>query len=187
MGLQKQESKIVKLSHGRIARISGVKGLLIPDPQIFLTSLQLDSSVAIQAVDVQSVAGHEHLRLILEQAEESRRRGILYAQRLEVDILLRIACSLQIKQAFDRVGLKKGKQDLAIMAIGPMAKVDSVWKRLRRMIPLNFAILKPTPARLQKLMSIHGIDGVSISAVPGAQRPVYGILAEKAALLQLSR
>lgn len=184
--MQDRESKIVKLSQGRIARISAVEGVLIHDPQSFITSLQLDSSVTIQAVDVQSVAGPEHLRLILEQSEESRRRGILYAQRLEVDILLRIACTLQIKKAFDRVGLKKGKQDLAIMAIGPIARVDSVWNRLKRIIPLNFATLKVTPARLTKLVSIHGIDGASLSKVPGTEGQVPGILAEKAALLQLS-
>ena len=184
--MQEQKSRVVKLSQGRMARISGAKGVLIHDPRSFLTSLQLDSSVTIQAVNVQSVAGPEHLQFILEQAEESRRRGILYAQRLEVDILLRIACSLQIKKAFDRVGLKKGKQDLAIMAIGPIARVDSVWNRLKRIIPLNFTTLEVTPVRLKKLMSIHRIDGVSLSTVSRTEAPVPGILAEKAALLQFS-
>ena len=65
----------------------------------------LPKGVLIQATRADSVYGVDHIINALKIALESQKRKLLLADKLEVDLLLRIACVDQISVALSDIGL----------------------------------------------------------------------------------
>jgi tRNA threonylcarbamoyladenosine modification (KEOPS) complex Cgi121 subunit len=65
--------------------------------------------VFVQAADAQAVYGMEHVLGVLQIALEAYSRGIMIADRIETEVLLRLACTDQISAALKKAGLKSGR------------------------------------------------------------------------------
>jgi tRNA threonylcarbamoyladenosine modification (KEOPS) complex Cgi121 subunit/molybdopterin converting factor small subunit len=63
--------------------------------------------VSIQAVKADAVYGTDHLLGIIRITLEAEKRKIMLANKREIELLLRLACTNQISAAMRRAGLKK--------------------------------------------------------------------------------
>ncbi|MCS6768342.1 MAG: KEOPS complex subunit Cgi121 [Candidatus Nitrosocaldus sp.] len=94
----------------------------LDDPEEFVRSVRsvaegLHRRTMVQMVDAHSIAGVEHLLEILTQSLEAERRSCMLARMVEVDMMLRLACTRQISEAIERVGLKSGSRRAALVAV----------------------------------------------------------------------
>ena len=80
------------------------------DPGRMLDNMRLQNpGVFVQAADAQAVYGTEHVIGALQIALEAQTRGIMIADKVEIEVLLRLACTDQIADALRKAGLKKGR------------------------------------------------------------------------------
>lgn len=80
------------------------------DPGKLLDGMRAKNpDVFVQAADAQAVYGMEHVMGVLQIALEAYSRGILIADRVETEVLLRLACTGQISAALKKAGLKSGR------------------------------------------------------------------------------
>ncbi|MCS7141845.1 MAG: KEOPS complex subunit Cgi121 [Candidatus Nitrosocaldus sp.] len=94
----------------------------LDDPEEFVRSVRsvaegLHRRTMVQMVDAHSIAGMEHLLEILIQSLEAERRSCMLARMVEVDMMLRLACTRQISEAIERVGLKSGSRRAVLVAV----------------------------------------------------------------------
>lgn len=80
------------------------------DPGRMLDNMRSQNpGVFVQAADTQAVYGTEHVIGALQIALEAQARGIMIADKVETEVLLRLACTDQIADALRKIGLKKGR------------------------------------------------------------------------------
>ena len=66
-------------------------------------------NVYIQGINVEAIFGLQHVVEALKITLEALKRGIMAANRPELDLLLRISCTTQISKAISHAGIKSGK------------------------------------------------------------------------------
>ncbi len=89
--------------------IIGVKNIDDADIAGLLENLRADNrNVHLQAVRADTIFGNEHVIRILVIVLEAKKRKIMIANRVETELLLRLACTDQIAEAIERAGLKQG-------------------------------------------------------------------------------
>jgi tRNA threonylcarbamoyladenosine modification (KEOPS) complex Cgi121 subunit len=87
----------------------GVKKINIKNIGKFLEELRnVFPGVSIQALDANIVYGREHIDQVLKIALESIKRKITFANKAEIDLLLRLSSTDQISLAIKYAGLKNG-------------------------------------------------------------------------------
>ncbi|MFN4336995.1 MAG: KEOPS complex subunit Cgi121 [Candidatus Nitrosocaldus sp.] len=96
--------------------------LSVDEPEEFMRRVRtlaevLHKSIIVQVIDADNIAGLEHLLEVLTQSLEAERRSCLLAKRVEVDILLRLACTRQISDAIERVGLRRGRSKAVLVVM----------------------------------------------------------------------
>jgi tRNA threonylcarbamoyladenosine modification (KEOPS) complex Cgi121 subunit/molybdopterin converting factor small subunit len=103
---------IVTVVHGgadTIEQISiiGVSSIR-EEPGRLVDRLRLQNrDVVIQAVDAGAVYGLDHVVEVFRITLEAEKRKIMIANKVETELLLRLACTDQISEAIKRAGLKK--------------------------------------------------------------------------------
>jgi KEOPS complex subunit Cgi121 len=162
--------------------IASIKKLMITDTDRFISNLrEIHKRVAIQAVNANFVAGKEHVHSILQQSLQARIRGMMLSERIEIDVLLRLACTNQIGRALNDIGIKQGINDVLIIAIGKYAYLKVVQKYLVKNYRLS-NILKLSQKKTRLLSSHHKISREELSACISGGK-LASILAERANLL----
>ncbi|WP_103287171.1 KEOPS complex subunit Cgi121 [Candidatus Nitrosocaldus islandicus] len=97
--------------------------LSLEEPEEFVRRLRAlateekENGIIVQVVDADSIAGRDHLLEVLAQSLEAERRSCMLAKRVEVDMILRLACTRQISDAIERVGLKKESGKALLVAV----------------------------------------------------------------------
>ncbi|MEM4611668.1 MAG: KEOPS complex subunit Cgi121 [Candidatus Nitrosocaldus sp.] len=96
--------------------------LSLDEPEEFIEKIKAvapdgEKGIVVQVVDANCIAGREHLIEVLTQSLEAERRSCMLARKVEVDIMLRLACTRQISDAIERVGLKKESRMALLIAI----------------------------------------------------------------------
>ncbi|MEM0030641.1 MAG: KEOPS complex subunit Cgi121 [Candidatus Nitrosocaldus sp.] len=96
--------------------------LSIEEPEGFMKSVrtlaeELHKGIIVQVINADNIAGLEHLLEVLAQSLEAERRSCLLAKRVEVDMLLRLACTRQISDAIESVGLKRGRSKAVLVVV----------------------------------------------------------------------
>lgn len=94
----------------------------VEEPEEFMRSIRaiaedLHRGMIVQVINTSNIAGVEHLLEILTQSLEAERRSCLIAKRVEVDILLRLACTRQITDAMEKVGLRRGSNHAILVSV----------------------------------------------------------------------
>ncbi len=174
---------ILKLDNEHVI-LAGIKKLRITDPDGFIRSIRaINSRVAVQAIDANFAAGKEHILSILQQSLQAKKRGTMLSKRIEIDILLRLACTNQINKALDEIGLEEGINNVLIIVIGKISDLKVARNYLAKNYKLNSDALKLS-AKKTKLLSLHHkINREEINACINYKK-LASILAERANLLR---
>lgn len=174
--------RTVKIGNEHVM-LAGIKNLKISDFNEFMQSLRIvNSHVAIQAINADFVSGMAHVLNILQQSSEAKKRGILLSKRIEIDILLRSACTNQISKALDDIGLKNGVNNVLVIAIGRMNDLKTIYNYLKSNYILNNEVLTLSKKKLKLLVKLHKIGKDEIEACTSNDK-LASVLAERANLL----
>lgn len=174
--------KTVRIA-GKNVLLAGIQNLYIRNVTEFMERLRsVNKNIAIQAVNADLVAGFEHVLGILHQSMEARKRNILLSKRIEVDILLRLACTDQIEKALDNIGLREGKNNVLIIAIGNLNNLKELRKYLLENCSINDNILAPSGRKLENISKLHGISKTELAMINDKNK-LASILVEHASLL----
>lgn len=162
----------------------GLREVRVERPEAWLSELRREHpSLIVQAVSAQCVAGKKHAERILKQAWEAKKRGLLYAERFELDILLRFACNLQIREALEAVGLKPGVQDVLLIAIGGKKHLEHLAQASTGLGTPSDRVLELTEGKAEHLRRRHRIPERMLDSTLVQEDHLAHVLAERAALL----
>jgi tRNA threonylcarbamoyladenosine modification (KEOPS) complex Cgi121 subunit len=160
----------------------GVRDADIKDPEELIRRVKQISSTPIVLIDADFIAGIRHLQLLLKQAYEASRRGLTYAKQPEIDLLARVACENQLKEAVEKVGLKPRRMSILALLLGEGPFPAEVLKMLEELGTLDDSVIELTEEKSAKLLSQHALAQAQTSTLTD-EDPLPYLLAEKAALL----
>ncbi len=110
----------------QILEIKGQKNLDVN----FLDNLRKDfPKLKIQAIDSNFILNKSHVKKILSLSFSSQKNNILLSNKLETDILMRFALTLQISEAIFTAGIKPNNNFLLI-TIGEKKQLDLLKTKL---------------------------------------------------------
>lgn len=98
-------------------KIIGARGE-ISDVDEFLNKVKNfseENKVIIQVFDADLIYGKKHIISALEHAKRAMKQGRNTTNSIEKEILLYAAGERQLKLAIQKIGIKKGKKDIAII------------------------------------------------------------------------
>ncbi len=134
-------------------------------------------NLILQGLETKFVLDKSHAKKIIQISLKAKKNQAMLSKKLEIDILMRFACTTQISKAIKTAGIKPRKNFL-IMALGSKLILNMLNFEL---IPhLNSKIISTnnsTFIKKQFKISKKQIDSVASSS------PLEDILAEKAAIL----
>jgi tRNA threonylcarbamoyladenosine modification (KEOPS) complex Cgi121 subunit/molybdopterin converting factor small subunit len=112
----------------------------------------------IQAVKAESVFGTEHAVRILAIVMEAKKRGVMMANKVETELLLRLACTNQISEAISRVGLEKGSSACFVGFSDKSAKMKKFREYMNTHFEVDESVLQPSPQKKTKLVRRLGLN-----------------------------
>ncbi|MCP8321346.1 MAG: hypothetical protein H3Z52_10475 [archaeon] len=178
--------RYIRLGDKTLTIVLGMKGVIIDDPEQFLGRLKDKfSNLIIQALDANFIAGFEHLKMILQQSWVAFNRGISYTKKLDLEIIVRLACDSQIARALKTLGLKSGKMDIALIAIGEMKHLKLFAENIKDLGEISDYIIKLNPSKERFLIKHHNISDELIKATITEKNKLAAILSERANLLRI--
>ncbi len=135
----------------------------------------------LQAVSARFVLSETHAKKILALSVESDRLGILLANRIETDILMRFALTSQISVAIRDAGIGPSSRDIFILiAMGTARDLVLLHKDLEPLLTEPFASDRAPFLKRKFHITHRAIDATASSA------PLEDILVERAAVLGAS-
>ncbi len=164
------------------AVILGMSGVNINETGRLIDMLRktLPEGVLIQAVRADCVYGVDHVINALRVALESQRRKLLLADKLEIDLLLRIACVDQISLALSNIGLMYHKPACLILFSTQKRKLAMVAKNILQNHDSDNSVLLPSKTKRELISKLIGLD---MSKCLQNDVTFTDFLSEKAALL----
>jgi tRNA threonylcarbamoyladenosine modification (KEOPS) complex Cgi121 subunit len=176
----------IKLDNKTSSIILGIKGVMIDNPQQFLRNLRDNfPNLIIQTLDTNFVAGFEHLKMILQQSWMAFNRGVSYTKKLDLELIVRTACDSQIERALKTIGLKPGKMNIALVAIGEIKNLKLFIKSIKNLGEVSDDAIKLNPEKKKFLIKHHSISDELIKATIFDRNKLAAILSEKANLLRI--
>jgi len=137
--------------------------------------------LSIQALSARFVLNRSHAQKILALSVESDKRGILIANRVETDILMRFALTTQISAAIRTAGIRPSSSDaFLVVSMGPTRALDSLYRELEPLLTEPF-----TADNAGFLRKEFRITKRTINSAP-SETPLEDVLAERAAVLNAS-
>lgn len=176
----------VKLDNKILSLILGAKEVVIDDPNRFLRNLRDNfPNLTIQALDAKFVAGYEHLKMIIRQSWVAFNRGVSYTKKLDLELIVRVACDPQIERALKTIGLKSGKMSIALIAIGELEYLKIFAEAIKDLGEISDDVIKLNPDKKRFLIKHHNISDELIKATIIDKNKLAMILSEKANLLRI--
>lgn len=174
--------KMLKLDSTHVM-LAGMKNLRIADTDAFIRNIRaVNDKIAIQAIDANFAAGEEHILSILQQSLHAKKKGTMLSKRIEMDVLLRLACTNQISKALEDIGLKDGVNNVMIIAIGKLPNLKAVQQYLAKNYKLSNDVWELSEKKIKLLSSHHKIGREEIDACINDNK-LASVLAERANLL----
>lgn len=134
-----------------------------------------------QILDSRFIAGEEHLRFAIEQAEKAFKRGENISREFLVEVLVRASAQRQIKVALETLGLRGSKKVVAICESLPEELKEygcEISEEVLRIDGEKYATLKKTfNVAEEEIASVSGSDFSSRC------RALQSIIKERIALL----
>lgn len=144
----------------------------------FLTDLRKKySDLTIQGIFAQYALSKSHVKKILKISLEAKNNQNMLSKKLETDILMRFACTTQISEAIEKVGLKP-KHSSIIIALGKKTSLKKLHSELRPYLNSK-TISKNNSQFLKKKFKISKKQIDSIYS----RKPLEDLIVEKAAVL----
>src|SRR5574342_12248 len=132
--------------------------------------------LVIQGIRPSFVLCPNHAKKIITISLAAQKDGIMLSHKIETDILMRFACTKQISDAIQKVGLKK--QDFIVIVIGRKGSLNKLFHELKPILKSNLISTKnSTFLKKEFKISKKQLDAV-ISTTP-----LEDLLVEKAAIL----
>lgn len=121
-------------------------------------------------LDLNSVVNIEHIEEIVKQVLEAHKRGIMIAEHIEIEMILRIACTNQISKAMKFASAKRDSK--AVLVILSKKEIDTG--------SLKLEDLEYSKERSEALIMYHNISKDELDAM---NNRLSLLLAEKANLI----
>jgi tRNA threonylcarbamoyladenosine modification (KEOPS) complex Cgi121 subunit/molybdopterin converting factor small subunit len=174
---------IVTVVHGGADTIDHVSIIgvsnISEDPGKLVDRLRAQNrDVSIQAVDAGAVYGADHVLGVIRVTLEAEKRKIMLANRMETELLLRLACTDQISEAIKRAGLKKDAPGCFIALSQDNAALQQFASFVKGNFRTDDSVVRPTK---EKRMSLS--DMLGISAGRFDEKEFLQYIVEKAAIL----
>lgn len=138
--------------------VVGVKKLQCDPGRLIDEMRAAHPNVNVQATDAQVVYGEEHAIGVLYLAIEALERKVMLANRPEMELLVRIACTDQISDALKRAGLKSGRAGCFIAFSKDKPALEKFGESLAKEFKLDNSVLssnKSKKARLEKMLGVR--------------------------------
>lgn len=165
----------IKKRHVELAWVSPSDGTVTR--RTFLDDMrQNHPGLHIQAVSPRFVLNEIHAQRILALSMESDRLGILLANKIETDILMRFALTCQISTAIKHAGISS-RGPFILVAIGAARDLDMFHKKLQSNLVDPFAFDNASYLKRRFHITQKAINATS------SDTPLEDILAERAAIL----
>jgi len=145
---------IIDGSHISIIGIGNILG----DPGILVDRLRKEhQGLSIQAVNAEAVYGIEHMLGILRVTLEAEKRKIMLANRREIELLLRLACSGQISDAMRRAGLKSAAAGCFVAISHDRESLHQFYEKIKDEFEIEDSVLEPNKQKKAALAGALGI------------------------------
>jgi tRNA threonylcarbamoyladenosine modification (KEOPS) complex Cgi121 subunit len=132
-----------------VAGVRRVQG----DPGKVLDEMRAKNpGVFVQAADAQSVYGQEHVIGALQIALEAQARKVMIADKVETELLLRLACTDQISDALKKAGLKKDRPGCLIGFSRDLQAIKNFGDQLSS-LDLDDSVLEPSKEKAEKIIA----------------------------------
>lgn len=113
--------------------------------------------VSIQAVNAEAVYGTDHLLGIIRMTLEAEKRKIMLANKREIELLLRLACTHQISDAMMRAGLKKNAAGCFVALSQDGEELRRFSQKIKSEFEVDNWILKANKQRKAMQASVLGL------------------------------
>lgn len=150
-----------------------------------LTKVDKENQTNSQAFDASSIAGKEHLVHAARLALTAHATKKNFASSLNIELVCWVAAERQIARAFEKVGLRKGSKDLAILTLGDSrARVKQTLVNIRRELDMkrDDDVLELTREKVSKLLKVFLISKDELKIAP-----IQKLVLERVALLALEK
>lgn len=165
-------------------RIVGAKGVIqnIDDFLKKVSSFAQTHKVLIQIFDADMIYGNNHLISAFEHAKRAMDRKTNTTNSLEMETLLYASGERQLKLAIPKMGIKKGKTNIAFVFIKLESQIsDSLIEEMLKLLNLNRAdqVLEGNEDTLKKF-------GISTNEIETVRKAKYGdLILEKVAKVDI--
>jgi len=138
-----------------------------------------------QVFDARGIAGKEHLAHASRLAILAHSGGFNFAESLSIELLCWAAAERQIRKAFDKVGIRRDSEEVAVVSIGHgAAEVSAAIRAILHelVIGVDEEVLDLTPSKTLHIAKVFGL--------PRAMVEMFGVkklVLERVALLALKR
>ena len=144
----------------------------------FLEDLrQKHTDLIIQCMRSIYILNLEHAKKIITISIASQKTNNMLSNKLETDILMRFACTRQIREAIQKVGMKR-QENFILIAIGKKSPVDKLYFSLEHRLT-SMVFSKNNSNSLKKEFKISAKQLQSVISLT----PLEDLLAEKSAVL----
>ncbi len=150
----------------------------LDDPIKFLENLrQKYTDLIIQGIRSTYILNLDHAKKVITISLVAQKTGTMLSNKLETDILMRFACTRQISEAIQKVGMKR-RENFILIAIGKKSSLCKLYSELRY-------ILTPIAFTKNKSSFIKKEFGISIKQLQSVESTtsLEDLLAEKSAVL----
>ncbi|MFH0714856.1 MAG: KEOPS complex subunit Cgi121 [Candidatus Diapherotrites archaeon] len=144
-----------------------------------LSERALALELKAQLVRAEKIAGKTHCEWAAFQAEEAFSAGQNLTRAWETEFLVRISGQRQIEKALDGFGLRKGKQNCALVVLGPKEKADKLKKWAEKELGFKSAPFKMEQKKVQEWFSVSDAE---LKALSDLKNPLESAVLERVAL-----
>lgn len=129
------------------------------EPGQLIDKLRIDNTnLTIQAVNSSAVYGVDHVLGVIRIVLNTEKRGIMLANKLETELLMRLACTEQISEAIKRAGLKRNMPGCFIGLSKDGADLQHFAACVKNNFEMDDSVLKPDKEKKIKLSKMLGLN-----------------------------
>ena len=148
------------------------------------------NKIFLQAFPLKPIASTQQIFFAFEQSFSALKQKTAFSQKPELEFLLRLSGKKQIKEIWQHFGLKKGRQEIVIVAAGKdKDKVKRALKEAEEILGFKESknlLEKNLKRNFKFIQSVYSIEAGQLQAFKGAkEKALQQLVLEKMALLSV--